>query len=211
MTERIRRICSFLDPCDRFCDLGCDHGYAAEYMLRGNLCKRALVTDISADSLKKAETLLGDYIAEGRCESLCADGLDGIEGCDLVLAAGFGGREIARILERGYIPERFVFQPMKNAEILRDYLYRNGAKVERDTVFCVRGKYYPVIKGTRGGGDFIYSRLDVLFGKERETDEVRDYLRYLEEKTRRHLAQISDKNKRMKLEVELMDICEAQK
>ncbi len=169
MKERISNICSLLSKAEVFADVGCDHGYMAEYMLRNGLCGKAYITDISAKSLKKAETLLARYIADGRCIPIVSDGLDGIpEKCDFVLIAGMGGEEIVKILSRAYIPSRFLFQPMKNSEKLRRYLVEKRAKIERDYTFSEgtsSRKYYDLIAGSADGGD-TYSEREFRFGRD---------------------------------------------
>ena len=71
-TKRIRLLCGQLAACETFADVGCDHGYCTQYMLEENLCRRAVVSDISAGSLSKAEKLLSAYIAAGRVARTCA-------------------------------------------------------------------------------------------------------------------------------------------
>ena len=73
--DRIQIICSYLKPCYTFADVACDHGYCAEYMLKNDLCRKAVISDVSAKSLEKAEKLLSGYIENGRCRSVCCDGL----------------------------------------------------------------------------------------------------------------------------------------
>ena len=165
MTKRISTICTHLPKAEVFADIGCDHGYCTQYMLENGLCKRAYISDISAESLGKAERLLAPYIAEGRCVSVFADGLDGIpEPCDSVLIAGMGGEEIVHILERVPLPERFVLQPMKNAEKVRAFLISRGAGIEKDFTF-EDGKFYDLIVGRRDGGD-EYTDFELLFGRD---------------------------------------------
>jgi tRNA A22 N-methylase len=145
---RIETICSYLNKCTSFADIGCDHGYCTRYMLDNGLCERATITDISAKSLQKAQNLLKKYIDGGRCNYICTDGLKGVdENCDLVLIAGMGGEEIIKILKEAFIPKNFVFQPMKNAPLLRKFLLQNGCKIERDDIFK-DGKFYFIIKGS---------------------------------------------------------------
>ncbi len=168
MKERIAHICSFLPRTRVFADIGCDHGYMTKYMLEEGLCERAYISDISAESLKKATALLSDFIAEGRCIPVVADGLEGIEErCDCVLIAGLGGEEIVGILERAYLPPRFLFQPMKNSEKLRRYLVGHGAKILRDDTFSegTRRKYYDLISGCAEGGD-VYTEREFRFGRD---------------------------------------------
>ena len=169
MTERIAHICSAAVKADVFADIGCDHGYMTEYMLKNGLCKRAYISDISAKSLKKAEELLAPYIAAGRCFPVVADGLDGLpERADFVLIAGLGGEEIVRMLGRAELPPRFLLQPMKNSEKLRRYLVARGAKIELDYTFSEgkeRRKYYDLILGGSGGKE-AYTEREYRFGRD---------------------------------------------
>ncbi len=163
--ERIANLCSLFERCTVFADIGCDHGYMAEYMLKNHLCDLAYITDISEKSLHKAEILLKDHIEAGKCVPIVADGLAGVPKADFVLIAGMGGEEIVKILENGYLPPRFLFQPMKNSEKLRRYLVGQGARMERDFTFSDGRKYYDAIKGTAAGGD-SYTELAFRFGRD---------------------------------------------
>ena len=75
-TGRLDAVCAELSACGLFADVGCDHGYCTLYMLERGLCRGAVISDISAKSLKKAETLLAAYIEAGRVRSAAAAGLD---------------------------------------------------------------------------------------------------------------------------------------
>lgn len=163
---RIEEICSYIDECESFADIGCDHGYCTLHALKSGKCKRAIIADVSAKSLAKAERLLSSYIEKGRCKSVCCDGLGGIDReCELVLIAGMGGMEIIKILTEGFIPKRFIFQPMKNSEELRSFLIANGCKITADDIF-LDGKYYFIIKGERFGGTKEYSKEELVFGRD---------------------------------------------
>ncbi len=205
MKERIAHICSLLSKADVFADVGCDHGYMAEYMLENGLCRKAYIADISAKSLKKAETLLARHIAEGRCIPVVSDGLDGLpEKCDLVLIAGMGGEEIVKILSRAYLPEHFLLQPMKNSEKLRRYLVGRGARIERDYTFSEgtsRRIYYDLIAGSAEGRD-TYSEREFRYGRDNlNGNSPYPFLSQMQEeleKTQRRLSFMqSEKNARI--------------
>ncbi|MGN1235489.1 MAG: class I SAM-dependent methyltransferase [Christensenellaceae bacterium] len=196
MTKRLRVLASLLSEAELFADVGCDHGYLSEYMLERGLCRHAILSDVSRGSLHKAELLLKDYAREGRCSFVCADGLAGVpESVDLVLIAGMGGREIVGIFERGFLPKRFVLQPMRDVELVRRYLVEHGAKLERDFTFR-DGKYYHAITGeAKGGSDYSsenssddssdYSEEEFAFGKENLAVRGEDFLSYLTEEIER--------------------------
>lgn len=171
-SKRIEVLCSLLEKAKTFADVGCDHGYCSEYMLKNRLCEKAILSDISKGSLAKAETLLAEYIADGRAVSVLGDGFYGVPSdTEEVLIAGMGGSEIVDILsdkKYGFMPKRFVFQPMHDAEKLRRYLLENGGDIERDFTF-EDGKFYDVIVGgrqKRGGQVRVYSDAEYEFGKE---------------------------------------------
>lgn len=196
--DRIKKICSRLERCKIFADVACDHGYCAEYMLKNNLCERVVISDISAKSLSKAENLLSAYIEDGRCVSVCCDGLEKVS-ADTVLIAGIGGEEIVKILKNAYIPENFVFQPMKNAQTLREYLLSNSCELTYDGMFEDCGKYYFLIKGRRFGAKQQYSKAQLKFGKDSlNSAEFNGYAKSEIEKKRSYLlAEMSDKNRKI--------------
>ncbi len=170
--KRIDTLCSFLKRVETFADVGCDHGYCSEYMLKNGLCDKAILSDVSRGSLQKAQTLLKDYIDDGRAVAVLGDGFYGVpKDTELVLIAGMGGAEITSILSDetyGFIPKNFVLQPMHDSERLRRYLIKNGAFIERDFTFF-DGKYYDLIVGTSEalhGETREYSELAYEFGKE---------------------------------------------
>ncbi len=166
MTARLSVICGLLSSAEVFADVGCDHGNCTKYMFSNGLCMRAYITDVSAKSLKKAQTLLKQEIAKGVCIPVVCDGMDGVEEpCDLVLIAGMGGEEIVSILERKPLPARFVLQPMKNAEKVRRFLTARGARLDRDFMFAERGKYYEILRGTASGGS-DYTERELRYGRE---------------------------------------------
>ena len=150
--KRIDTLCALLVSVKTFADIGCDHGYCSEYMLKNGLCEYAILSDISKGSLAKAEALLAPYIRQGRATSVLGDGFLGVPNdVDEVLIAGMGGSEIVSILsdkKYGFMPKRFVFQPMHDSEKLRRYILENGGYIERDFTFQ-DVKFYDVIVGGR--------------------------------------------------------------
>ena len=176
--NRITKLCSYLFECGTFADVACDHGYIAEYMLKNGLCESAVVSDISEKCLNKAETLLAKYISAGKCRAVCCDGLKGIDcNTDCVVIAGIGGEEIIKILNEGFMPNSFVFQPMKNANTLREYLLKKDCRIETDDIFTDGKKYYFIIKGSKGKAQ-KYTDAQLLYGKDSLNNPVfYDYLK----------------------------------
>lgn len=170
--KRIDALCALLIKTDVFADVGCDHGYCTEYMLKNRLCNHAIFSDVSAGSLDKAKTLLESYVKAGKATPVLGDGFRGFPiQADEVLVAGMGGCEIISILSdtaSGFMPKRFVFQPMQNADKLRRYILENGGYIERDFTF-EDGKFYDVLVGGRADETHrtpAYNDAEYEFGRE---------------------------------------------
>ena len=176
--KRIDTLCSLLTKAETFADVGCDHGYCSEYMLKNELCGKAILSDVSKGSLAKAETLLAPYIRQGKAVSVLGDGFFGVPSdVDEVLIAGMGGSEIVSILsdeKYGFMPKRFVFQPMHDSEKLRRYILENGGYIERDYTFQDVKFYDVIVGGKREEGQDMqpsYSDAEYEFGR----DNLKEY------------------------------------
>ena len=168
--DRIDLLCTYLDECETLADIGCDHGYCTLNAFKSGKCKGAVIADVSAKCLAKAEKLLSEYISAGKCQSVVCDGLKEIpRDISQALIAGMGGEEIIKILTEGFIPEKFVLQPMKNADKLRLFLIDHGCKITTDDLFTDGKFFYFVIKGERKdsrGAKESYSELQLKFGRD---------------------------------------------
>ncbi len=172
-SKRIDTLCSLLRPVESFADVGCDHGYCTEYMLKNGFCRQAIFSDVSKGSLAKAEKLLAPFVRHGKAIPVLGDGFFGVpRDIDEVLIAGMGGSEIVSILsdkKYGFMPKRFVFQPMHDSEKLRRYILQTGGYIEKDYTF-EDGKFYDVLVGgncEEGGQVCVeYTDAEYEFGRE---------------------------------------------
>lgn len=164
MTDRLKKIFNEIPFCEVFADIGCDHGYIAKEMLDEGRCNRVIISDISAECLKKAEKLLADYLACGKAESVVSDGFDKIKYCDTALIAGMGGEEIISIIENANsLPKNLILQPMKNCDKVRLLVLKRGYRIKKDFVFKSSDKFYDLIVLEKGEDKL--SNEEVLFGR----------------------------------------------
>ena len=189
-TGRLAAVCAELSPCDRFADVGCDHGYCTQFMLENGLCRSAVISDVSAKSLAKAEKLLQAYIGEGRVQSVCCAGLSAVPPCDEVLVAGMGGEEIVSILREGFLPPQLVLQPMKNAPKLRRFLLERGYAIERDFTFTDT-KHYDLLRAVRGGQGRAYGARELAFGYDNIHSPSAEFLSLVEEEIQKCRARLA--------------------
>lgn len=176
ISSRIQTIFSNIPNCEKFADVGCDHGYTSKLMLDSNKCSSVVYSDISAPSLKKAEQLLKDY---KNAKAVCCNGLEKVDtDCDCVLISGMGGENIIQILQEGFFPQRVVLQPMKNTDKLRKFLIQNSYMIERDFIFKAEDKFYNLIVAIRGVQEL--SAQQISYGKDNLENPSEDFLEYLE-------------------------------
>ena len=175
MTKRLQIILSHLSPCYKFADVGCDHGYIAKAMLDEGKAQRVVVSDISAPSLKKAESLLLPYGES--VKAVVCDGLALVDDdCDQVLIAGMGGEEIISILSSApFKPQRLVLQPMKNADKLRKSLLVSGYRILKDYIFK-DSKFYVLIVATLG--EDSYTDDEIFFGRDNLKNPTPEFIEF---------------------------------
>lgn len=183
-TDRIGALIGEVGKCEVFADIGCDHGYAAQRMLETGACERVIVSDVSEKCLKKAETLLSFYTAEGKAAAVVSDGFENVPRCDVALIAGMGGEEIVGILKRAIeggktLPRKLVLQPMKNPDKVRRCVVDNGYKIVRDYLFYVKDKYYIVINCERGADEITNEEAE--FGRTNVKERSADFTRFIKE------------------------------
>ena len=180
MTKRLERIFSEIPACKSFADVGCDHGFIAEAMLKGGKCDFVTISDISEPSLQKAKKLLYPYLQKGMVTAICTDGLKGVD-CttEAVLIAGMGGEEIIKILlESPFLPPILVLQPMKNVDKVRKELFALGYGIEKDYLFYDK-KYYNLLVCRLGKQCEEYSEKELIFGRDNLKYRSDDFMLYL--------------------------------
>ena len=186
MTERISRIVSEIPETKVFGDIGCDHGYAAYEMLKRGKCEYAVLSDVSAKCLKKAEDLLFDYVKEKKAVAIVSDGFDLLPHLDTALIAGMGGEEIISILKNAKeLPENLILQPMKNVEKVRVFVVENGYRVEKDYVFYCGNKYYNLL--TLKKGEDRLSEEEIEFGRTNLKEKSADFKKMIGEEIKKLL------------------------
>lgn len=180
--RRLQAVYNQID-CKKVVDVGCDHGKLVAQLFLDKKINKAILTDISVQSLDKAKKLMSQYEFNNKCEFIVGDGL-----CILnndfsdyqCIIAGMGGEQIIKILSN---PSRkdnitnFVLQPMKNSKKLRQWLVDNDYKIIVDKMTKQNKMYYDIIKVCRGKDKLTYPQL--VFGKTNLSDVNNDFLMYL--------------------------------
>ena len=158
LDPRLSMIASLVGACECFADIGCDHGRLGAFMLQNDLCRRAVLTDISEPSLKKARLLMERIGLTDRVEFCVGDGAKALpSAADAVAIAGMGGATIARVVREGRErlgDARLVLQPNVAAAELRAGLSACGYAITDERVAQDGRRNYVIICAESGKSDY---------------------------------------------------------
>lgn len=160
LDNRLATIASFVRRGSLAADVGCDHAYLSIWLVKNNIARHVIASDISDGPLYRAQKNIaaesaGDRITLRRC-----DGLEGIDhfNPDDIIIAGMGGEQIVDILEAAPFTrtpgKRLILQPMTRPERLRSALVRMGYVIRDEALASDDGWIYQVICAeSRGHAD----------------------------------------------------------
>lgn len=197
LDQRLSAIVDLVGRADTVVDVGCDHGYVANYLVEEKLAEKVYATDISEPSLRKNERFAYMRGNDQRVISFLGDGLVPLKGkdYDLVIIAGMGGDLIIKILEEAFdqIKDKtLVLQPMTQRDSLRKYLVAKGFKIQKELIVRDKNKFYEIMKFIPGKDPG--STCDYLFGQnllDEKNPVLKEYLETLLEKTESYIKKAS--------------------
>lgn len=170
-----------LVPCGvSVCDIGCDHGFVAIYLVQEHICPKVIAMDINRGPLSRAREHIESAGLSSYIETRLSDGMEKLNTgeAECIIAAGMGGRLIVKILEDH--PEKcrslryLVLQPQSELRFVRRYLRREGLVIRKEDMVLEDGKFYPMMLvevGKLGKEDGICGReRESAFSGERQRD-----------------------------------------
>ncbi len=147
---RLKLIADMVPECQVVSDIGTDHAYLPVYLVKKGICRKAIASDVSPEPVKRARRNVEDHALVGKIEVRLGDGLEPIaeDEADVIVIAGMGGEQIARIIEKGFkkarLAQRLILQPMSRAEEMREWLYKNGFEILDENLVKEKGRIYAV-------------------------------------------------------------------
>ena len=166
LDSRLQTVAEMFDTCETGADIGADHGRLSCYLLHQNICKRMLVTDISGESLKKAQKLLRLHKLEDRSDFVVADGLEAVSSrADCIAICGMGGRVMSGILLRG--EERLQNAPLvmschTDIPLLRKTLAQIKYRIVEERIARDNGRFYIIMRAEPG--DMVLTEKEAYLG-----------------------------------------------
>lgn len=175
MSKRLSTIVNLIDPCTTVADIGTDHAFIPIYLVKNQICSRAIASDVRAGPAEKARKNIVSFGLQKEIEVRIGPGLTTLlhKEAETIVIAGMGGELIKEILGQGAEVARFsqslVLQPMTQHEHLRKWLYDNEYSIIDEDLAEEYGKIYIVMKVTsKPAGRLSESQLcfgQVLFQK----------------------------------------------
>jgi tRNA (adenine22-N1)-methyltransferase len=192
LPDRLRCLLNEVSYTDRLIDVGSDHGYSAAFALENKKAGYVIATDIHLSPARRTKEYLASQGLSEMSEVHCTDGLTNIalKSGDTILIAGMGGLEIIRILvgalalHNGSFPDgiRFVLQPQRSFEELREFLSQNGFPIEKEVICVDRNRLYVGIITTYTGKPYFPSLCELVIGLDLIRSKPDGYFIYLTQK-----------------------------
>lgn len=144
-----------IEPGSRVADIGTDHGLLPIWLVRNDIARTVVASDIAIKPLERARENARRYGCADRISFVCAPGLDGIEpgSVNCVVIAGLGGDVMVSVLDAAqWLRDgcRLVLQPMSRPETVREYLFANGWYLADEKALTDAGRAYVVMRAERG-------------------------------------------------------------
>lgn len=161
--ERLGCVYSLVPRGSRFLDIGTDHGLLPVRLICDGIVAGAAAADINEKPLCSARRTA--MRAGVDMAFFLADGFDGVD-YDYNVAAicGMGGHLIVDILSRASVQPgtRLIIQPMRDAPLVRAYLWDNGFTIELERYVVESNRPYLVLSCVKTGKErFMMRRTNI--------------------------------------------------
>lgn len=159
LSDRMAAVARLVPAGASVCDVGCDHGFVAIYLVEEKISPRVIAMDINTGPLLRAKQHIENALLSTYIETRLSDGLEKLAPgeTECMIAAGMGGRLIVKILSD--CPEKvgslsyLVLQPQSELFLVRNYLRTRGFVIRKEDMILEDGKFYPMmLVETKGSG-----------------------------------------------------------
>ena len=192
MFELSRRLkqCASLVNSDSMVDIGTDHAKLPIWMIKNQLIKYSLASDITEFSVRRSLNNIRKYNLEDRIKVILSDGFTNIDEnfSNFVVIAGLGGESISNILKncwwKNKKDKKFILQPSKSDSYLRSFLSQNGFHIESEFVVNDHNYSYTTILSRYSGKFYNFDEIYHFIGKivpcKDNSDYIKKQIRYVE-------------------------------
>lgn len=177
--NRLECIVSMVNKCKTVADIGTDHGYVAEMLLKEGICQKVIATDLNKGPLNRAINYLTKVNLQDKCDFRLGSGLTVIEEgeAETIIIAGMGGDLISEIIDTSKniakSAKQLILQPMTAANSLRMYLLNNGFIIN-DEMIVKENHFYFVMDAMDAKEEITYIQDSIYYEISRILLEKKD-------------------------------------
>jgi len=152
LDARLKSAADFIPICDTFLDVGTDHAYLPVYLVKKEICKNAVASDLKKGPLISAGKTAEAYNVSDKIFLRLGSGFETVKPYEVQAAAvaGMGGMLISQLLKASEDTVKtintLVLQPMTAVYELRSFLYNNGYTIADEVLAKDSGKIYSIMK-----------------------------------------------------------------
>ena len=152
LSKRLQMNVSLVPQGARVADIGCDHGYAAIWLIQNQVAEKMIAMDINEGPLERAKEHIALYGLQAYIQTRLSDGVAALKPGEVeaVLIAGMGGGLVMHILKDGekvcQSAKELILQPQSEIEHVREFLREEGYTILAEDMVYEDGKFYPMMK-----------------------------------------------------------------
>lgn len=186
--DRLKAICSMVERCSVFADIGSDHAYVPISLLLENVIDYAIISDVNRGPVETARKNVRRYSLEDRTEFIIGSGFEKIDTgrVDCAAVCGMGGELIRDILKNSIDKVRkigcLVLQPMNSQDVVRRFLHENSFTITGEDIVRDGNHFYSIIRAVPVADERQYDEIFYEIGHypyEHGNERYVDYLNHL--------------------------------
>ncbi len=167
LSIRLESLAKHIKFNDKVIDIGCDHALLDIYLVKNNVVKKIMASDIHEQALDAGIANIKRENLEEKITTRLGDGLDVLtdkDNIDTILISGMGTSTILKILDHPYLSKinKLVIQSNNDHFLLRNSICRLGFIIKAEDFLVDNHKHYINIVFIRGKAK--YRKRELMYG-----------------------------------------------
>ena len=167
LSLRLSSLTKFVNYNDKIIDIGCDHALLDIFLVKNDLVKSIIASDINVQALNSGIKNIENEGLSDKISARLGDGLNVLtdkDNIDTVIISGMGTNTIMSILNNDHLKDinKLIIQSNNDHTMLRKYVTKLGFFIKNEEYFQDNKKNYINIVFVRGNKK--YSKIDLTYG-----------------------------------------------
>ena len=168
LSLRLSSLTKFVNYNDKIIDIGCDHALLDIFLVKNDLVKSIIASDINVQALNSGIKNIENEGLSDKISARLGDGLNVLtdkDNIDTVIISGMGTNTIMGILNNDHLKDinKLIIQSNNDHTMLRKYVTKLGFFIKNEEYFQDNKKNYINIVFVRGNKK--YSKIDLTYGQ----------------------------------------------